>query len=327
MNAAEPRVVVFGEALTDFVRLGGQGWISIAGGSCWNVARAVARLGIPAAWAGAVSNDLFGREIVEKSREAGLDPRFLQVVDKPPLIAVVHETRPPRYFFLGADAADLAFDEQRLPQSWEDRCELAHFGSISLTRQPLAGRLVILATRLRERGTAISFDPNFRNVMGPDYLPVFERMVRVATIIKLSDEDLAGVYPGRTCAEALAQVRAMAPNATLLFTRGELGLTVFKGEERVEQKPVPVQVADTVSAGDCCLGGFVASLLSSPGAGLADHALFAAATASVACTRPGAYAPTGEEVVELLRRSDRLWGWGGSPSPQHFHRPAQPDRT
>ena len=102
---ALPRLVVFGEALTDMVRTGADSWRSIAGGACWNVARVAATLGVRTGWGGAVSDDLFGREIVARSHEAGLDPRFLQVVAKAPLIAMVHALDPPDYFFLGNDSA------------------------------------------------------------------------------------------------------------------------------------------------------------------------------------------------------------------------------
>ena len=71
---AQARFVVFGEALTDFIREDARHWRSAAGGSPWNVARVGARLGLPTGFAGAVSRDLFGEEILRLSREAGLAP-------------------------------------------------------------------------------------------------------------------------------------------------------------------------------------------------------------------------------------------------------------
>jgi len=296
-----PRLVVFGEALTDFVRTGEASWRSVAGGACWNVARVAATLGLPTGWGGAVSEDFLGREIVDKSREAGLDLRFLQVVARPPLVAMVHELSPPRYFFLGEGAADLAFDAARLPAGWEAACEFAHFGCISLVRQPLGAQLVALAQRLHAAGVPLSFDPNCRNLMGADYPPLFERMAALARVVKLSDEDLRHVYPSLPADQALARVRGLAPQAVLLYTRGGEGMSVHPpGGAGFEQPAFAVPVADTVGAGDACVGGFLASLLARPDAGLAGHARFAAATAAVACTRAGAYAPTRAEVEALL---------------------------
>ncbi|KAF1699985.1 carbohydrate kinase family protein [Pseudoxanthomonas suwonensis] len=297
-----PRLVVFGEALTDLVRTGEDSWRSIAGGACWNVARVAATLGGETGWGGAVSDDLFGARLAELSREAGLDPRFLQVVPRPPLLAVVHQIDPPRYFFLGENAADLAFDEAALPAGWEAACQFVHFGCISLVRQPLGERLVALALRLADAGVPVSFDPHGRTRMGGDSPPLFERLAARAAVLKISDEDLRHIYPALEADAALERVRALAPAAVLLYTRGGAGMDAYAGGERFTQPAFAVEVVDTVGAGDACIGGFLASRLLRPDAPLSEHARFAAATAAAACTRAGAHAPTRQEVEALLAR-------------------------
>ncbi|MES2684237.1 MAG: carbohydrate kinase [Pseudomonadota bacterium] len=299
-EASLPRLVVFGEALTDFVRTGAQQWRSAAGGACWNVARVAATLGVDSAWAGAVSDDFFGEEIIAKSQVAGLDPRFLQVAAKPPLIAVVHETTPPRYFFLGSDSADLAFDAARLPVGWQDACEIAHFGCISLVRQPLGEQLLQIAAALKQRGVKISYDPNVRNLMGADFAALFERTAALADIIKVSDEDLAQIYPALDAEAAMARVRNLAPTSLILYTRGALGITLHMPQGYIEQAAYAVCVADTVGAGDACIGGFIASLVREPQQSLSAHLRFAAATAAAACAQAGAHAPQQAEVEGLL---------------------------
>ena len=301
MSLPLPPLVVFGEALTDFVRTGEGLWRSTAGGACWNVARVTARLGISTGWAGAVSNDLFGNEIVEKSRAARLDMRFLQEAPRPPLLAMVYQSTPPAYFFLGENSADLAFDEAALPAGWETACEVAHFGCISLVRQPLGAKLVAIAERLKRQGKKISFDPNYRQLMGPDYPALFERMAAIADIIKISDEDLAKIYPELSPQAAHARIRALTPEASILYTRGALGITLHSPQQTLEQPPFVVKVADTVGAGDACIGGYLASLLSQPTHDLAHHLRFAAATAAAACAQDGAHAPDLAEINQLLR--------------------------
>ncbi|HEY1075691.1 MAG TPA: carbohydrate kinase [Fontimonas sp.] len=295
-----PRLLVFGEALTDFVRSGPHSWHSVAGGACWNVARVAATLGVPTGWGGAVSDDFFGQEIIELSRAAGLDLRFAQTVHKSPLIAMVHQAHPPRYFFLGNDSADLAFDIARLPAGWQAHCEIAHFGCISLVREPLGERLVGLAADLKQRGVKISYDPNYRNLMGPDFPARFERMARLADILKISDEDLAQIFPALAPAAALAHVRSIAPDATLLYTRGAQGITLYARSATIEQAAFGVDVADTVGAGDACIGGFLASLLSRPQGDAQLHLRHAAATAAAACRHKGAHAPSAAEVQAVL---------------------------
>ncbi len=87
-----PRFVSAGEALTDFIRVGPDRWLSRPGGADWNVARVVATLGLPSAFAGSISLDRFGDELAALSEAAGLDMRFTQRYAKPPLLAMVHET-------------------------------------------------------------------------------------------------------------------------------------------------------------------------------------------------------------------------------------------
>jgi len=298
-DRALPALVVFGEALTDFVRTAPDQWRSVPGGACWNVARVAATLGVATGWGGSVGADLFGEELLRRSAQAGLDLRFAQQVAQPPLLAVVHALQPPQYFFVGD--ADQGFDHTRLPAGWQQACTYAHFGSISLVRQPLAARLLALADELHARGVRISFDPNCRNLMGADYPRLFERFAAIADVLKLSDEDLHHLYPRMPAADALAGLRArMAPGAKLLYTCGAQGMRLDVDGNRYGQPAFAVGVHDSVGAGDACVGGFLASLLQGPERSWPEHLRFAAAVAAAACTRTGAHAPAREEVEALL---------------------------
>src|SRR6267378_2420417 len=274
--------VVFGEALTDFIQEGAGRWRSVAGGSPWNVARVGARLGLPTAFAGAVSKDVFGEELLRLSRAAGLDPRFLQQVDQLPLLAMVVSKHPPQYFFIGENSADLHFDPGALPAGWVEAAEVVHFGSLGLVREPLASRLLAVAERVRAAGRRIAFDPNYRNLMTEAYRPTLRRMSEVADYIKVSDEDLS-----------------------FLFTHGETGLELITPERQVTQPAFKVTVADTVGAGDASMAGWMFSVITRPEATLEAHAAFAAAAAAVACQHHGAYAPTLDEVTSFLAARGR----------------------
>ena len=300
MTAA--RFVVFGEALVDFIREGEDRWRSVPGGSCWNVARAAARLGIPTGYAGAVSRDLFGDEHMRLSREAGLDMRFTQQVEKPPFLAMVVSSHPPQYFFLGEDSADLNFDMARLPPGWLDGVEMVHFGCISLVREPHASRLVAMAERVHAAGKRICFDPNYRNLMDESFRPRLAKLAGVADYIKASVEDLGLMFPGADLARGVAELRRLAPRAQLLITLGGEGMRLITPEREVSQPAFRVEVKDTVGAGDASMAAWMASLLTRPAAPPEEHVRLAAATAALVCSRHGAYAPTRAEVDELLGR-------------------------
>jgi fructokinase len=294
------RFVVFGEALTDFILEEDGRWRAVPGGSCWNVARAASRLGLETGYAGAVSHDLFGDEHLRLSREAGLDLRFTQQVDKSPFLAMVVSKHPPRYFFVGDDSADINFDLVALPARWLDEAEIIHFGCISLVREPHASRLVDLAAKVHAAHKRICFDPNYRNLMEKGFRKTLTRLCSVADYIKVSDEDLDGLFPGEGRERALESLRALAPQAMILFTMGADGMRLFASGREFHQPAFPVRLADTVGAGDASMGGWMASMLTRPSAPPEAHVAFAAATAAVVCQHHGAYAPTREEVQALL---------------------------
>ena len=293
-----PQFVSFGEALTDLIRVGSNDWKSVPGGAPWNVAQVMACFGVASAFGGAISQDCFGDALWNASEKARLDLRFLQRPNKSPLLAIVHETHPPTYFFVGDDSADLHFDIDALPQGWKKAVRWAHFGGISLARQPLAGRLVSLAERLKSHGVRISYDPNYRVAMTESYDPILARMVAVADLIKVSEEDLRGLF--RTDEDtAFAHFRVMNPAAPILYTRGAEGAQLFVGEKHWRATPPVIKVVDTVGAGDCSLAGLLCSLMRHPQAGWDTHLRASIAAGTGACLAAGATPPSAELLAKL----------------------------
>jgi fructokinase len=217
------------------------------------VARVAARLGLPTGWAGALGHDAFGEELWQLTRQAELDLRFVQRVDRPTLLAMVVSKDPPHYFFVGERTADLAFNPDRLPARWLEEADVVYFGSLSLLRPPTGERLLMVA----------------------------------------------GLYPGAAAPEGLCALRALAPAAQVLFTRGPDGMRLLGAALEVDRLVYPGPVVDTVGAGDACVGAWMASLLTRPGASPADHVDWAAGAAAVSCARAGAYAGTREEVERV----------------------------
>ncbi|WP_339095526.1 carbohydrate kinase family protein [Deinococcus sp. VB343] len=292
-----PLIVSAGEALTDLVTAGGRTWQAHPGGAGWNVARACARLGMPSAFAGAVGQDNFGDDLRRESLEAGLDPRFMQAVPAPTLMAVVYSTQPPQYRFLGENSADLHFDPTLLPGGWLGAARWLHVGGISLARWPLADTLLGVIESARAAGVKVSFDPNARIAhRHPDYPGVFAAVARRADLMKFSDEDLAFFFPGATEERAMQELRGLNPRCPIVVTRGGDGATLYHSAGQVDLPSQPVQVADTVGAGDALCAGMLVSATERPDALWTDHLKFGLRAAAVTCAHAGAYAPTREEV-------------------------------
>ena len=298
--SALPAFVAAGEALTDMLRSGPETWTSKVGGSTWNVARVVASLGLPSAFAGTISTDVFGVELLEASAAAKLDLRFLQQVERSPLLAIVHELDPPKYFFIGDDSADLHFDAALLPAGWREQVRWVHFGGISLARQPLADKLVALAGELKSAGVRISYDPNFRALMDERYDATLRRMSAIADVIKVSDEDLLGLFRCADADNSFRTLRSMNPEAAIMYTRGARGASLYQGELEWHCPAPPAIVVDTVGAGDASIGALLYSLMARPGMNPGAHLRFAVAAGAAACEAAGATPPTLTAVHRLL---------------------------
>lgn len=297
-----PVMLCAGEALTDMIHQGNEQWISQVGGSVWNVARALAALGERTAFAGAISNDRFGAALWNASAAVGLDLRLIQRVQRSPLLAVVEQGEPPSYFFVGDNSADLHFDPSTLPAGWSGALRWAHFGGISLARQPLAATLVALAQQLKAQGVAISYDPNYRNLMDASYQPTLRTMAALADVIKVSDDDLRGLFPDVTLDQALQQLRAANPAAYCLLTRGGQGATLFHGSERADARAPKVEVVDTVGAGDASVAGLLHSLAGYPQRSLQAHLHAALAAGSAACLQAGANPPQAAAMNQFFEQ-------------------------
>jgi fructokinase len=296
-----PEFVTAGEALTDLIaEPGQQRWNSQVGGSTWNVARAMAALGMPSAFAGAISRDVFGEQLWRASEEAGLDLRFVQRVDKSPLLAIVHETAPPAYFFVGGDSADLHFDASLLPSGWQDACRWVHFGGISLAREPLAGKLMALAEQLKVKGVRISYDPNFRLLMDARYDATLARMTALADVVKVSEEDLAGLFRTADVDDAFARLQAINPHAIYLYTKGAQGASLHAAGHSWQMAAPRIDVRDTVGAGDASIAALAYSMMRHPERPLAEHLGFSVCAGAAACLGAGASPPSLAQIESLM---------------------------
>jgi fructokinase len=299
---AFPLFVAAGEALTDMiVRDAAQTqWLSQVGGSTWNVARTMAKLDVPTAFAGAISNDVFGGALWQASEAARLDLRFLQRSDKSPLLAIVHRTDPPAYFFVGDDSADLQFDAAALPRDWRAHCKWVHFGGISLARRPLADKLMALAEQLKQDGVRISYDPNYRLLMDERYDATLRRMTELADVVKVSEEDLAGLFRTGDIESAFATLRGWNPSAVYLYTKGGDGASLHIGDDEWHLAAPEINVVDTVGAGDASIAALAWSMMHRPQHQPLQHLQFAVAAGAAACLAPGASPPSLEQIEALL---------------------------
>lgn len=289
-------IVVAGECLVDLLVRPDGGVAAVPGGGPFNVARGLARLGAPAAFAGAISTDRFGRRLRDALRDDGVDLRWAEETDLPTTLALA-ELNPDgaryRFYFEGTSAPALR-DTSRVPVG-----AALHIGSLGLVLEPMAGALEALAERAA--GTALVMaDVNWRPAAIRDAQAQRRRLARalaLADVVKASTEDLAHI--GAQAADLLT-----GRTRCVLVTDGPGPVRAcFAGGEVTAEAPA-ARVVDTVGAGDAFCAGFLARwvLDGRRTAALDDPAVlrpvlgFAARVAARTCERRGADPPRADEV-------------------------------
>jgi fructokinase len=301
-------IASIGESLVDFtpVMAGGRldGFRVRPGGSPYNVAVGVARLGHPAAFVGRLSDDLFGRLLSAHLAENGVATHLAIRGREPTALAFVAGAEGEAVYDFrleGTGAAALAPAD--LPAERFARLEAVHFGSFALALRSSRDAVLRLARAVRG-GPLLTLDPNVRaGVVAdwPEYLATLAEAARLADLVRASEADLAawGAEPD------------LGPDQALVVTAGAAGSRLHLGGRTVTCPAAPCRVVDTVGAGDAYLAALLVALadrraldraaLGRLGDGGWLAALrFASAAAALACERVGAAPPRRPEVEARL---------------------------
>ena len=303
-----------GEALIDMLpRTSVQGEDSFAphaGGAVFNTAIALGRLGAPSGFFAGLSDDLFGTLLRDSLAASNVTSALCPIVDAPTTLAFVKLTDgQAKYAFYDENTALRGLQASALPDISDDITAL-FFGGISLVYGDCAEAYEALM--LREAPARVTMiDPNIRPSFIRDeatYRARLDRMVASADIVKLSDEDLVWLE-GDGEIEALASGILATGPSFVLITEGAKGATAYSKNGAIFVAATPVEVVDTVGAGDTFNAGFLASLHT---AGALDKATIAQTSdaairdaltmgikaAAITVSRAGANAPWASELEE-----------------------------
>jgi fructokinase len=312
-------VTVIGEAIVDLLPAGPpRTFQAVPGGSPYNVAVGLARLGHQATLMARLADTAFGRILREHAQAEGIDLHAAPRAAEPSTLAVVSLDASARasYDFYLDGTADWQWTTEETGRAPEGTAVL-HFGSIASWTPPGDARILELAGRLREHGGAlITYDPNVRPGLLPDHhygQRVVERAIRLAHLAKASTDDVEWLYPGWTPGQ-VARHWLQLGATTVVITSSADGAEAFTAQGWSARRPaLDVAVVDTVGAGDSFMAGLIGSLIGrgrhTP-AGLAQcpedqlsGALDdATLVASINCERRGNDPPTAADVAAARGR-------------------------
>lgn len=258
-------VGVIGEALVDVVHSDTATPRAHAGGSPLNVAVGLARLGENVFFTGRYGRDEYGSMVRAHLERNGVDS------------VLAPDALPTSVATARLDPTGVAHYDFDLDWSLPETAEIArlvrevlvrdgperplrhlHTGSIATMLEPGASNVMELLAIL-EPDVTLSYDPNCRPSIVPDRATArrrAEESVALADIVHASDEDLAWLYPERPLEDVIVEWQRIEP-AMVVVTRGESSLLCATAAGLTEHPVSPVEVADTVGAGD----SFTAALL------------------------------------------------------------------
>ena len=313
-ESGEPDMLLScGDALIDFMPVRAadarDAYVPVVGGSCLNVAVAMARLGAPAGLVGGISTDLFGTMIADHARRSNVDLRYAVRSPDQTTLAFVR--------FIGGEPHYAFYDESTAARRWTYRrgsipfasIDALHVGSTTLIDDSVSTETLALIDDARG-STTISFDPNCRaNLVRnkADYIRRMDVFAARADIVRMSDADFDFLYSGKDYGpKATALIAGGA--SLVVITRGERGVLAWhRSAGFVEVMAPRVDVVDTVGAGDSFQGSLLVALreirrieagaLAAIGIDELGRALtFAVACSALTCGRVGADPPYRSEI-------------------------------
>ncbi len=262
--------------------------LSIAGAES-NVSIGVRRLGQPATWISRVGDDGFGELILRELRAEGVTaaaatdsghPTGLMVKERPNTVRT-HV----RYYRAGSAAAAMSVDD--IDAGTVTSASLLHITGITpaLGTGPAAAvrRAVDVA---REAGMMVSLDVNYRSALWSRDAAAswLSPLVELADLVFAGPEEASLVVTEDGPEPMARAIAELGPTQVVIKLGADGAVSYVDGVVRTTPA-VPVQVVDTVGAGDAFVAGYLADLLDGQDA---DARLATAAAAGAfACTALG----------------------------------------
>jgi fructokinase len=317
MSTGAPFVMCMGEILIDFLAepkgkglIGAKAFRPNPGGAPANVAVGLARLGVPAGFIGMVGDDDFGTLLRETLTNENVDTRSLATsTEQPTTLAFValDPSGVPSFVFYRHPGADLSIRPDDVDWSVFDHASVFHCGSLSLVDDPARETTHACLKHAKERGIAVSYDPNYRPALWPDKDLARARMLEpleYVTIFKASADELR-MMSGEDDVETGCAALADQGPKIIVVTEGSSGMFLWSGGQTADVAGEKVEVVDTTGCGDASVAGLLTYVVDyqqrenalPPFKELERALTFANHCAAIAATKPGA-------IPSLPKRAD-----------------------
>lgn len=312
-------VTAMGEMLIDFTmngtsEQGNNMFEACPGGAPCNVLAMLNKLGRRTAFIGKVGSDQFGRLLKSTIEEIGIETKGL-VFDREinTTLAFVH-TFPDgdrEFSFYRKPGADMMLSECEVDYDMIRKSRVFHFGTLSMTDEPVKTATKKALETAREAGCMITFDPNLREPLWKsleDARAAMEYGFQYCDMLKISDNEIQFITGREDYDEGIRFLQEKYQIPVIFLTMGKEGSRAYYKDFRVERAGFCVKAIETTGAGDTFCGCAIHGLLKYGVDHLTEKALeeiltYANAGAALITLKKGAIRsmPEPSQIEEMIK--------------------------
>ena len=258
-------ILCSGENLIDNVPIKGakDSYKACVGGSPLNTALSLGKLKIPIYFFSRISNDFFGKKIINLLNKNNVNTSFVQRSNDPTTMGFINiDKRNTEFTFFANQTSDRNLTNYHFPTNFKKKIKLAHFSSISLVLKP-GSETYFKMMRDLSKYCLISIDPNIRKNLIEDkifFKKRFNEFLNIANIIKLSDEDFSYFYNIERADKIIPKWLSKYKIKFVILTFGNKGSKIYTKDFSIKINSLKIKVNDTVGAGDSYIAGIIAWL-------------------------------------------------------------------
>lgn len=261
-----------------------QSFRKYVGGSAANIALNTARLGVKSAMLTRVGEEQMGRFVRQTMAETGVD--VSHVIFDPDhltpyvLLAIRDIDDFPRIFAYG-DSADLALDEGDVDPDFIASSKALLITGTPFSREGSRAASLKAVEAAKEAGTKIVFDLDYRPVFwgvasheqggemfvaSEEVTDVYQSVLPDCDLVIGTEEEIQIAGGSTDTDEAVRNIRGLS-DATIVLKVGAMGAIVFPEhipedlEDGIRVPGFPVEVFNSVGAGDAFMSGFLSGWL------------------------------------------------------------------
>lgn len=261
-----------------------QSFRKYVGGSAANIALNTARLGIKSAMLTRVGDEQMGRYVRRTMADTGVDVSHVTFDPKrltPYVLLAIRDIDDfPRIFAYG-DSADLALEEDDVDPGFVASSKALLITGTPFSREGSRAASLKAVEAAKKSGTKIVFDLDYRPVFwgvasheqggemfvaNEEVTKVYQSVLPDCDLVIGTEEEIQIAGGSTDNDEAIRNIREIS-NATIVLKVGAMGAIVFLGEipedleDGIRVPGFPVEVFNSVGAGDAFMSGFLSGWL------------------------------------------------------------------